>query len=67
MGIIGVVFLLMIFLRLNIEREIERERDFILKIIVMEEFLKEFGDYYGYLDGLKNINEICEIEFKRLD
>ncbi|CAN7098649.1 unnamed protein product [Brassica rapa subsp. narinosa] len=33
----------------------------------MEEFLKEFGDYYGYPDGPKNINEIRETEFKRLD
>lgn len=33
----------------------------------MEEFLKEFGDYYGYPDGPKNIKEIRENEFKRLD
>ncbi|KAL0723653.1 hypothetical protein Bca4012_038252 [Brassica carinata] len=33
----------------------------------MEEFLKEFGDYYGYPDGPKNITEIRETEFKRLD
>ncbi|KAJ0257164.1 Molybdenum cofactor sulfurase [Hirschfeldia incana] len=33
----------------------------------MEEFLKEFGDYYGYPDGPKSIKEIRETEFKRLD
>ncbi|CAH8381281.1 unnamed protein product [Eruca vesicaria subsp. sativa] len=33
----------------------------------MEEFLKEFGDYYGYPNGPKNIKEIRETEFKRLD
>lgn len=33
----------------------------------MEEFLKEFGDYYGYPDGPKNIKAIRETEFKRLD
>ncbi|XP_013587006.1 PREDICTED: molybdenum cofactor sulfurase isoform X1 [Brassica oleracea var. oleracea] len=49
------------------EREIERERDSISKIIAMEEFLKEFGDYYGYPDGPKSITEIRETEFKRLD
>ncbi|KFK43865.1 hypothetical protein AALP_AA1G184100 [Arabis alpina] len=36
-------------------------------MIAMEEFLKEFGDYYGYPDGPKNIKEIRETEFKRLD
>lgn len=33
----------------------------------MEEFLKEFGDYYGYPDGPKSITEIRETEFKRLN
>uniref|UniRef100_A0A1J3IJS7 Molybdenum cofactor sulfurase n=1 Tax=Noccaea caerulescens TaxID=107243 RepID=A0A1J3IJS7_NOCCA len=33
----------------------------------MEEFLKEFGDYYGYPNAPKNIKEIRETEFKRLD
>jgi molybdenum cofactor sulfurtransferase len=33
----------------------------------MEAFLKEFGDYYGYPDGPKNIQEIRDTEFKRLD
>ncbi|CAH2037341.1 unnamed protein product [Thlaspi arvense] len=33
----------------------------------MEDFLKEFGDYYGYPDGPKSIKEIRETEFKRLD
>ncbi|XP_023645063.1 molybdenum cofactor sulfurase isoform X2 [Capsella rubella] len=32
----------------------------------MEAFLKEFGDYYGYPDGPKNINEIRDSEFQRL-
>ncbi|XP_022734956.1 molybdenum cofactor sulfurase-like isoform X8 [Durio zibethinus] len=31
-----------------------------------EEFLKEFGDYYGYPNGPKTINEIRATEFKRL-
>ncbi|XP_024008774.1 molybdenum cofactor sulfurase isoform X2 [Eutrema salsugineum] len=33
----------------------------------MEEFLKEFGDYYGYPEGPKSIKEIRDTEFKRLD
>ncbi|XP_010537782.1 PREDICTED: molybdenum cofactor sulfurase isoform X2 [Tarenaya hassleriana] len=33
----------------------------------MEEFLEEFGDYYGYPDGPKNIDEIRKTEFKRLN
>ncbi|CAA7056729.1 unnamed protein product [Microthlaspi erraticum] len=33
----------------------------------MEEFMNEFGDYYGYPDAPKNIKEIRETEFKRLD
>ncbi|XVE52899.1 hypothetical protein DITRI_Ditri02bG0161200 [Diplodiscus trichospermus] len=31
-----------------------------------EEFLKEFGDYYGYPNGPKTIDEIRSSEFKRL-
>ncbi|OMO53429.1 Aminotransferase, class V/Cysteine desulfurase [Corchorus olitorius] len=31
-----------------------------------EEFLKEFGDYYGYPNGPKTIDEIRATEFKRL-
>ncbi|XP_021288794.1 molybdenum cofactor sulfurase isoform X2 [Herrania umbratica] len=32
-----------------------------------EEFLKEFGDYYGYPNGPKTIDEIRAAEFKRLE
>ncbi|XVF18302.1 hypothetical protein REPUB_Repub11eG0009600 [Reevesia pubescens] len=32
-----------------------------------EEFLKEFGDYYGYPNGPKTIDEIRATEFKRLE
>lgn len=32
-----------------------------------EEFLKEFGEYYGYPNAPKNIDEIRASEFKRLD
>jgi len=43
----------------------ERQRETFLS--AMEAFLKEFGDYYGYPDGPKNIQEIRDTEFKRLD
>lgn len=32
-----------------------------------EQFLKEFGDNYGYPNSPKNIDEIRATEFKRLD
>ncbi|KAK6270322.1 hypothetical protein POUND7_007427 [Theobroma cacao] len=32
-----------------------------------EEFLKEFGDYYGYPNGPKTIDQIRATEFKRLE
>ncbi|KAK2972002.1 hypothetical protein RJ640_005022 [Escallonia rubra] len=32
-----------------------------------EEFLKEFGEHYGYPNGPKSIDEIRATEFKRLD
>lgn len=32
-----------------------------------EEFLKEFGEDYGYPNAPKNIDEIRASEFKRLD
>lgn len=32
-----------------------------------EEFLKEFGDFYGYPNAPKSIDEIRSTEFKRLE
>lgn len=32
-----------------------------------EQFLKEFGSYYGYANSPKNIDEIRATEFKRLN
>jgi molybdenum cofactor sulfurtransferase len=32
-----------------------------------EEFLREFGEHYGYPNGPKSIDQIRATEFKRLD
>lgn len=62
------VFLLSaIFLRLVIREKTQFFLSFRRKNNAMEAFLKEFGDYYGYPDGPKNIQEIRDTEFKRLD